>query len=141
MKRVIVILLLGMVVHFGFAQSSGSSRNNVVVQLNGDVIRSAGGVLVIQDSVATALAIGDVSVGGQSLWIKKSDIVPERRGVVHYWYNSQEKQLVVRFSPQDLPTFPGKTVALEVVGIKGPVTPGLQVKSPNGAVLPVIRKP
>jgi len=141
MKYLTVILVLGVFVYSGFAQLPGTNQKHVMVQLDGDAIRSAGGVLEIQDTVATTLAIGEVTVAGQSLWIKKSEKTPQRRGVVHYWYDSKQKRLFVRFSPQDLPNFQGKAIKFEVVGINGPVSPGIQVKSLSGNVLPVILNP
>jgi len=40
-----------------------------------------------------------------------------------------------------LPNFQGKAIKFEVVGINGPVSPGIQVKSLSGNVLPVILNP
>ena len=57
-------------------------------------------VLFVQDSSRAKLAVGEVWLDGQSVWLKRSDQPPTHPDVVHWNYDSTRQMLKILLYPE-----------------------------------------
>ncbi len=124
-----------------FAQSGVDGGKKAAITIQGDAIVQANGILHISDSLATELALEALSVDGKSFWLKKQNRVPDRAEVIHYWFDRNTRTLIIYFNPQHLASLRGKTVHIEVVGVQGLLSPGVDVKESTEETINLVPNP
>ena len=133
----IVVLLIFTVLQSSVAQVSPASTNKYTITLRGAQIQSAGGIVHVQDTLTVKLAVESVSVGGQSLWLKKAATVPTRAGVVHFYFDEATQQLTLRFSSSDVARWDDAIIEIVLVGVQGKIHPSISVRGGHGEILSI----
>ena len=121
----------------GMLPAQQTSSNKITIILQGTDVKNANGVLHIQDSLAAGMAVESITVNNESLWLKKENAPPERRGVVHFWFDKQNHELILYFSKADLENWDNEQVRLVIVGVGGKIHPTMVIRGSNGEVLPI----
>ncbi len=133
----IVALLVFNMLQSSVAQIPPASANKYTITLRGTQLQSAGGVIHVQDTLAVKLAVESVSVGGQSLWLKKDAAAPTRAGVVHFYFDETTQQLTLRFSSSDVARWDDAIIEIVLVGVQGKIHPGMSIRGGHGEILSI----
>ncbi|NOX37814.1 MAG: hypothetical protein GXO78_09795 [Calditrichaeota bacterium] len=113
--------ILGMLSLGTMALAQEAVTRHLDVELAAADLPQAAVVLFVQDTSEAALAVGEVWVDGQSLWLKQSDQPPAHPDVVHWNYDSTRRMLTIIFHPDRRADFNRMQIRLLPVDRRTPV--------------------
>lgn len=89
----LLILSLSMLAQENTRVSKESLSDGITLQLQGREVTEAGNYLVIGDSSRHAMALRQISLDGNPLWMKRSEDAVELPNVIH-WFDDEKSGLL-----------------------------------------------